>query len=402
MVAPPLNVWMSSTWLVRVAAALLLACSPQPPADVRGPSSGAPGSPVPPSSAAGSNGAGSTGGASAPAAAPPLKIATWNLEWLYRTSHAGTVRRSDADYARLARYARLLAADIVAVQEVDGDAALRRVFDDAAYDYHVVAQSGVQRVGFAYRAGLDVTPHPDVSELDVGGLRAGADLAVSLNGRELRLLNVHLKSGCFEQPLGAASRDCTKLAAQLPVLERWIDARAAEGVPFVVLGDFNRRLRAGEPFYTELDDADPPDADLTLVTDGQPARCWNGEHRQLVDHILLSRAVAPWVLPSSFAQLDYAASDVRFKGQLSDHCALSVVLTPGVAQPAAPLALAPRQAPPAPRIKGNVGAGNRRIYHRPGCPSYDETQIDESSGERYFASEAEALAAGWRKAGNCP
>lgn len=52
-------------------------------------------------------------------------------------------------------------------------------------------------------------------------------------------------------------------------------------------------------------------------------------------------------------------------------------------------------------IKGNVGASGEKIYHLPGCGSYDKTAIDESRGEKWFCSESEAVAAGWRKAKNC-
>jgi hypothetical protein len=54
------------------------------------------------------------------------------------------------------------------------------------------------------------------------------------------------------------------------------------------------------------------------------------------------------------------------------------------------------------RIKGNVTAGHRKLYHRPDCPSYDRVEIDPAKGERCFDTEAEAVAAGWRPAGNCP
>lgn len=49
------------------------------------------------------------------------------------------------------------------------------------------------------------------------------------------------------------------------------------------------------------------------------------------------------------------------------------------------------------RIKGNVSRSGR-IYHLPGSTSYDETRIDPTKGERWFCSEAEARAAGWRPA----
>lgn len=48
-------------------------------------------------------------------------------------------------------------------------------------------------------------------------------------------------------------------------------------------------------------------------------------------------------------------------------------------------------------IKGNVSKGGKRIYHVPGGRFYDQTRIDTSRGERWFCSEAEARAAGWRR-----
>jgi hypothetical protein len=50
-------------------------------------------------------------------------------------------------------------------------------------------------------------------------------------------------------------------------------------------------------------------------------------------------------------------------------------------------------------IKGNVSYNKgQRIYHMPGQEDYDETRISPNRGERWFCSEAEARAAGWKKA----
>lgn len=48
-------------------------------------------------------------------------------------------------------------------------------------------------------------------------------------------------------------------------------------------------------------------------------------------------------------------------------------------------------------IKGNVSTQGERIYHVPGQRYYDDTRISASHGERWFCSEAEARAAGWRR-----
>ncbi|RLQ89399.1 hypothetical protein D8780_04490 [Notoacmeibacter ruber] len=54
---------------------------------------------------------------------------------------------------------------------------------------------------------------------------------------------------------------------------------------------------------------------------------------------------------------------------------------------------------PSCRIKGNVSINSgERIYHVPGQKFYVETNIDTRYGERYFCTEQEAIAAGWRKA----
>lgn len=52
-------------------------------------------------------------------------------------------------------------------------------------------------------------------------------------------------------------------------------------------------------------------------------------------------------------------------------------------------------------IKGNISA-NGHLYHLPNCPAYDQVQIDENKGEKWFCTEEEAKKAGWEKANNCP
>ena len=52
------------------------------------------------------------------------------------------------------------------------------------------------------------------------------------------------------------------------------------------------------------------------------------------------------------------------------------------------------------RIKGNISYnGGKRIYQMPGDRDYARTKISPARGERWFCSEAEARAAGWRRAG---
>ncbi len=53
--------------------------------------------------------------------------------------------------------------------------------------------------------------------------------------------------------------------------------------------------------------------------------------------------------------------------------------------------------PPGCVIKGNISSGQVKIYHVPGGAYYEATKIDPGFGERWFCTEQEAVANGWRK-----
>ncbi len=85
---------------------------------------------------------------------------------------------------------------------------------------------------------------------------------------------------------------------------------------------------------------------------------------------------------------------MRSRNRLPRLGALVLALVLGAAAPPAGAQQQPR---PGCVIKGNVSASGERIYHLPGGAFYNATQIDPKRGERWFCSEAEAQAAGWRR-----
>jgi hypothetical protein len=103
---------------------------------------------------------------------------------------------------------------------------------------------------FAVRRGVfDAVSKRDVPSLGVihapdgRPVRWGTEILLEKDGQLLRLLSVHLKSGCHEGSLETPTDpDCVTLAAQRAPLEVWIDEAAQELVPFAILGDWNRRI----------------------------------------------------------------------------------------------------------------------------------------------------------------
>ncbi|MEJ0019465.1 MAG: endonuclease/exonuclease/phosphatase family protein [Acetobacteraceae bacterium] len=260
------------------------------------------------------------------ARAEELKLATWNLEWLTtgaRDLPPDVEPKRPEDIDLLRRYAAELDADVIAIQEVDGTAIAARVFPPDRYSIHLSRDRVTQRVGFAVRRGIRYDSNPDLGGLDVDRgrqLRNGADITLRLDP-PLRLLAVHLKTGCSDQRLSSSTRpSCQTLRQQVPALLGWIEARRTEGVAFAVLGDFNRHMDRRDQFWAALREAAP----LVRATEGRTSPCWGSE--AFIDHIVLGGAARDWLVPDTLRVLTYREAGPEWKQRLSDHCPVSVRL----------------------------------------------------------------------------
>ncbi len=63
----------------------------------------------------------------------PLKVASWNLEFLAEKDGAGCEPRTDADYVAMRQIVDTLDADVIAFQEAENEAAAARVFNPSRY-----------------------------------------------------------------------------------------------------------------------------------------------------------------------------------------------------------------------------------------------------------------------------
>ena len=257
--------------------------------------------------------------------AADLKIATWNLNWLTNRPAgpdgppSDVILRSDADFSRLAQYAQELDADLIAIQEVDGFAMASRLFPRDRYSIHMTHDHVLQRVGIVVRRGLRYDINPDVTGLSANHLRSGADITLHLAVGDLRVLAVHLKTGCHHQPLQPPrGRSCQELRDQVPVLDQWIASRRDEGMPFIVLGDFNRVMDGGDTLLADLRQAAP----LARATEGRSSPCWGTGN--FIDHILAGGGADGWMRAETLRVLTYRETDPGMKERLSDHCPVSV------------------------------------------------------------------------------
>lgn len=186
----------------------------------------------------------------------------------------------------------------------------------------------LQRTGFAVRQGLGFTPLPDFTTLDPFAharyrLRSGAEIRLDLAGASLRLLAVHLKSGCRSAALDTAGIPaCATLRRQREALAGWVAQQQAAGEAFAILGDFGRVMDGGDEFVASL----APPLTLVRVTEGHASPCWGGG--AFVDHILLGGAARQWLQPGSLRVMVYRETDESWRDRLSGHCPVSVSLLP--------------------------------------------------------------------------
>jgi len=293
-----------------------------------------------------------------------VRIASWNIEYLMTpATHRGlsgtcaqnggmvggddrtlpcaiTQRapRTAEDYASLRRYAAEVNPDIIALQEVDGPDAAALVFP--GYDYCFSTRAHTQKNGFAIRKNL---PHRCEAEYEPLSLDNAVRRGVVVTffpgtENEFQLMSVHLKSGCPAGPLTQPGRNCELLSRQVAPLEAWIDAEAAAGHRFGLLGDFNRRFSIEKGpardvdgrqlnVFSEINDGDPPAAKLTLVTDPSKFKpcTTDSEYTEFIDQILLGRELAKSIVKKSFVRVVFNDADAKAHW-LSDHCPVGIDL----------------------------------------------------------------------------
>ncbi|KGJ87592.1 endonuclease/exonuclease/phosphatase family protein [Colwellia psychrerythraea] len=275
-----------------------------------------------------------------------LTLASWNIAWL--GSHEYN-QRNQADYQQLAMYAKQLDADVIALQEVESEYWARKVFGDD-YDYYFSTKDWVQRVGVAVKKsqGFNISAK-EYKALDIGKVRHGMDVTLTRHNQTIHILAVHLKSGCFVDPLDSDSINtmpntsvkeekhkeaCDKLSRQIKPLEQWMDSHAANNAAYIVLGDFNRRFSQDIALKYSDDKGlwqainDGGQAKLWTPTTTINSNCWGGYYKDYIDHILFSPQAKKLYVDTSFKQLVFTPKYTKKLSQnLSDHCPISVKLT---------------------------------------------------------------------------
>lgn len=264
--------------------------------------------------------------------AKELRVAAWNLEHLNANEKEGCLIRTQEDYDIISKSIEDLQYDIVAIQEVKDVAAARRVFSEKDWNVELSKRPPMKETrecwglpgqylqhlatGFAIRKGISYQRNPDYEAvgLDDDFQRWGTDVTI-LEGKKLRLLSVHLRTGCWgptQDEDESRSATCDTLRSQIQELVLWRDARHEEEIPFAILGDFNRNLDVPDDWaWSALGSGGNQ---FHLLTGGIKAKC-DPRYPRLVDHIALDDTALQLVVEGSTKEGPRVAEH-------PDHCAV--------------------------------------------------------------------------------
>lgn len=150
----------------------------------------------------------------------------------------------------------------------------------------------------------------------------------------------------------------------------------------------------------------------SVALEADPTQADRDRHGRLLRHVVLpdGRLAAQVLIAGGYGREYTYAADYRHQSAFRSAQAQARGAARGIWSPTCAGRVAATSAPaPAPKklaevpagrchIKGNISRDGERIYHVPGGRSYDKTVISTDKGEKWFCSEAEATAAGWRPA----
>ena len=72
--------------------------------------------------------------------------------------------------------------------------------------------------------------------------------------------------------------------------------------------------------WAEIDDGNPPNADLRAATENMPISCRDNEFTEFIDHIVMNKRVAEWFDSASFRHVTFRQADKEVWNLISDHC----------------------------------------------------------------------------------
>lgn len=254
-----------------------------------------------------------------------VTIGTFNIEWL-GDGASDMKPRTDSECLLIADVIARTGVDVMGVQEVENDAALRRVtrYLDGYTGY--LADAGIkQNVGIIVRKGVDVTPLGTCDALTLGrkGLRPGYVVRCTKGSFDWVMMVVHLKSTSRHDSTNQLRDESRQIRLeQVALLKKWSDSVIAAGKErdVIIVGDFNDfTSRRQNATLTPLLES----SSMQFLT-GALKSCKN-DNWTTIDHVVVSTSAQERVMKGS-ERMENTRTFLQpqMADAVSDHCPVIV------------------------------------------------------------------------------
>ncbi|MBL0848747.1 MAG: endonuclease/exonuclease/phosphatase family protein [Candidatus Liberibacter ctenarytainae] len=269
--------------------------------------------------------------------AQKLRIASWNINTLSAISGQSLMKnsiiRQDSDYSLLQQYARELNPHIVALQEMGSYDAVKRIFPEDIWDIVFSGDNGtgnnIHTAIVIRKNTIKILKQSHISMMNRSlnssrGDRKAIEILFEYNGEKFFLLNIHLKSFCFVDSLQEKHNfACETLNMQTNWLKEWIDQKKNSNIPFIIAGDFNRKINHlgnQDDVWKKITQNTP----LIRFPSYKKARCRlkkNIKNPTSIDFFVMDQLAYNHFVQGSFSEFLYRKEDIQERGyRLSDHC----------------------------------------------------------------------------------
>lgn len=252
-------------------------------------------------------------------------VGTFNVEWL-GDGIKDQKPRTDEDYKSIAEVISNTGADVLGVEEVENDAAIKNVMQYLpGYSYFCGVAGNKQNVAVIYKNDIKVNIVGEYIPLsiEVGRNRPGLVLECKKGNFDWTMMVVHLKStSYYDKKEGKEEESRQRRAQQAAILGKWMDSiiTNSKEKDVVILGDFNDNpARENTSLKAFLSNPN-----YMFLTD-KLATCSENKKYDNIDQIVVSTSAKKRVVPGSVFMYNYRASlPSQVAEKISDHCPVTV------------------------------------------------------------------------------
>lgn len=249
-----------------------------------------------------------------------LSICTFNTEWL-GDGIQDNKERATWDYKNIAKVISITNADIIALQEVENEKAIRKVLDYLdGYKFFVAEGYGKQNLAILYNQNIELKVVDIFKPLIVEENRTRPGLLVyaKKGNFDFYLMNVHLKStSSYDNTEELRQKSYELRQQQAMVLNQFLDSMLTNqnDRDIFFVGDMNdnpNRKNSNIKFFAD----DPKVLFLTSYLRSCKNPNWDN-----IDHIAITPNIEPRLIKSSIRQVNlYELFKQTQAQQVSDHC----------------------------------------------------------------------------------